>query len=96
VVLVAAVGNSDEAPQTPWPYASYPAALPHLLGVSALTPTGGVPTFSNRDGIYNDISATGQQIYSTLPRSLTSSRPLCPNEGCSDCGPDEFRHAAGT
>jgi len=95
-VLVAAVGNSDESPQTPWPYASYPAALPHVIGVSALTPSGNVPSFSNRDRIYNDISAPGQEIYSTLPRALTSFRPLCQNQGYSDCGPDEFRHAAGT
>jgi subtilisin family serine protease len=95
-VLVAAVGNSDEAPQTPWPYASYPAALPHVIGVSALTPTGNVPAFSDRDRIYNDVSAPGQEIYSTLPRVLTSFRPLCQNQGYSDCGPDEFRHAAGT
>ena len=95
-VLVAAVGNSDEAPQTPWGFASYPAALPHVIGVSALTPTGNVPTFSNRDRIYNDISAPGQEIFSTLPRALTSSRPLCQDQGYSDCGPDEFRHAAGT
>jgi len=95
-VLVAAVGNADEAPQTPWPFASYPAALPHVIGVSALTPTGNVPTFSDRDRIYNDVSAPGQEIYSTLPRALTSFRPLCQNQGYSDCGPDEFRHAAGT
>jgi serine protease len=95
-VLVAAVGNSDEAPQSPWPYASYPAALPHVLGVSALTPTGNVPTFSDRDRIYNDMSAPGQDIYSTLPRPLTATRPACQNQGYSDCGPDEFRHAAGT
>lgn len=96
VVLVAAVGNSDEAPQSPWPFASYPAALPHVLGVSALTPTGNVPQFSNRDRIYNDLSAPGQEIYSTLPRALTAARPQCQNQGYSDCGPDEFRHAAGT
>jgi subtilisin family serine protease len=95
-VLVAAVGNSDEAPESPWPFASYPAALPHVLGVSALTPTGNVPQFSNRDRIYNDISAPGQEIFSTLPRPLTASHPLCQNQGYSDCGPDEFRHAAGT
>jgi hypothetical protein len=95
-LLVAAVGNSDEAPQSPWPFASYPAALPHVLGVSALTPTGNVPQFSNRDRIYNDISAPGQEIYSTLPRQLTAQHPLCQNQGYSDCGPDEFRHAAGT
>jgi subtilisin family serine protease len=96
VVLVAAVGNSDSAPQSPWPFASYPAALPHVIGVSALSPTGNVPQFSNRDRIYNDISAPGQEIYSTLPRALTASHPLCQNQGYSDCGPDEFRHAAGT
>jgi subtilisin family serine protease len=96
VVLVAAVGNADEAPRSPWPFASYPAALPHVLGVSALTPSGNVPQFSNRDRIYNDISAPGQEIYSTLPRALTSFRPLCQNQGYSDCGSDEFRHAAGT
>lgn len=95
-VLVAAVGNSDEAPQSPWLYASYPAALPHVIGVSALSPTGNVPNFSDRDRIYNDISAPGQEIYSTLPRALTSFRPLCMNQGYSDCGTDEFRHAAGT
>jgi hypothetical protein len=67
-----------------------------VIGVSALTPTGNVPTFSDRDRIYNDISAPGQEIFSTLPRSLTASRPACQNQGYSDCGPDEFRHAAGT
>jgi subtilisin family serine protease len=95
-LLVAAVGNSDDAPESPWPFASYPAALPHVLGVSALTPSGNVPQFSNRDRIYNDISAPGQEIYSTLPRALTAQHPLCGNQGYSDCGPDEFRHAAGT
>jgi subtilisin family serine protease len=95
-VLVAAVGNSDDAPQSPWPYASYPAALPHVIGVSALSPTGNVPTFSDRDRIFNDISAPGQEIYSTLPRALTTFRPMCVNQGYSDCGPDQFRHAAGT
>jgi subtilisin family serine protease len=95
-VLVAAIGNGDEAPSMPWPYGSYPAALPHVLGVSALTAGGNVPAFSNRDLIYNDIAAPGQDIYSTLPRSLTAQRPTCVNQGYSDCGPDEFRHASGT
>ena len=95
-VLVAAVGNADEAPTMPWPFASYPSALPHVIGVSALSPNGNVPIFSDRDRIYNDIAAPGMEIYSTLPRALTSFRPLCQNQGYSDCGPDEFRHAAGT
>src|SRR5262249_46049554 len=29
VVVVAAVGNADQAPRQPWRYASWPAALPH-------------------------------------------------------------------
>jgi Subtilase family len=95
-VLVAAIGNGDEAPTMPWSYGSYPAALPHVVGVSAPTPSGNVPVFSNRDLIYNDIAAPGQDIYSTLPRSLTAQRPTCVNQGYSDCGPDEFRHASGT
>src|SRR5206468_3594873 len=32
-VVVAAVGNSDDAYATPWEYASWPAALPHVIGV---------------------------------------------------------------
>ena len=42
------------------------------------------------------MSAPGQDIFSTLPRALTAMRPACPDQGYSDCGPDEFRHAAGT
>jgi hypothetical protein len=95
-VLVAAVGNGDEAFSQPWPYASYPAALPHVIGVSALTRSGNVPDFSNRDPIYNDISAPGQGIFSTFPLALTSSRPSCPDQGYSDCGPDDYRNPEGT
>src|SRR5262249_49568939 len=38
-VLVAAVGNRDEAFSEPWPYAAYPSSLPHVIGVSPLTPS---------------------------------------------------------
>jgi subtilisin family serine protease len=93
-LVVAAVGNADQAPTMPWPYASYPAALPHVLGVSALGRDGSVPLFSNRDVIYNDIAAPGQEIYSTLPRSLAPHG--CANVGYSDCGPEDFRRAEGT
>lgn len=95
-VVVAAVGNADEAPTSPWHFASYPAALPHVLGVSALAPDGSVPSFSNRDKVYNDIAAPGVGIVSTLPRSLTAGRPGCPDQGYSVCGPPEFRQADGT
>jgi subtilisin family serine protease len=95
-VLVAAVGNGDEAPSSPWPYASYPAALPHVIGVSALGRTGSVPAFSNRDRIYDDLAAPGQDIFSTFPRSLTELRPTCPDQGYSDCGTDDYRRPEGT
>jgi hypothetical protein len=95
-VLVAAVGNADQAPERPWPFASYPAALPHVLGVSALARDGSVPLFSDRDRIYNDLAAPGQSILSTLPRAITAARPACANQGYSDCGPEEYRQAEGT
>jgi hypothetical protein len=66
-----------------------------VIGVSALTRTGAVPSFSNRDRVYNDISAPGQEILSTFPRSL-STVSGCADVGYSDCGPDEYRHARGT
>ena len=56
VLVVAAVGNADNAPQQPWGYAGYPAALPHVLGVSAVNRDGSVPLFSNRDSVYNDLA----------------------------------------
>ncbi len=95
-VLVAAVGNGDEAPTQPWPYASYPAALAHVIGVSALTRTGNVPDFSNRDPIFNDISAPGSSIFSTFPAALTAQRTGCPDQGYSDCGTEDYRNAEGT
>jgi subtilisin family serine protease len=95
-LLVAAVGNGDEAFAQPWPYASYPAALPHVIGVSALTRSGGVPDFSNRDAIYNDISAPGQGIFSTFPLAMTALRVGCVDQGYSDCGTDEYRNPEGT
>ena len=95
-IVVAAVGNGDHAPEQPWRYASYPAALPHVLGVSALARDGSVPAFSNRDPVFNDIAAPGDELFSTLPRSVTAQRPLCELQGYSDCGPQEFRRPQGT
>ena len=83
VVVVAAVGNSEEVPPRPWPFASYPAALPHVLGVSALARDGSVPAFSNRDKIYNDIAAPGEAIVSTFPLALTAGAKECTEQGYS-------------
>ncbi len=76
-LVVAAVGNATQAPRTPWPYADYPAALPHVLGVSAVDENGSVPAYSNRDVRYVDIAAPGGPIFSTIPdqpRRLERSR----------------------
>ena len=96
VLVVAAVGNSDQSPAQPWPYASWPAALPHVVGVSALGREGRSPGFSNRDAQFNDIAAPGEDILSTFPRQLTSVFPDCGEQGYSSCGPQEFRAAEGT
>src|SRR5213596_1644795 len=63
VLVVAAVGNADGAPTQPWGYAGYPAALPHVVGVSSLNRDGTVPNFSNRDLLHNDIAAPGEAIF---------------------------------
>jgi subtilisin family serine protease len=95
-LVVAAVGNSDEAPRSPWPFASYPAALPHVVGVGALRQDGGVPLFSNRDRIYVDIAAPGEDVISTLPAALTAKRAGCAEQGYSPCGPPTYSSGEGT
>jgi hypothetical protein len=89
-VVVAAVGNNTDNPPRAWPYASYPAALPHVIGVSALARDGSVPLFSHRDKIYNDVSAPGVGILSTFPRALTADFKECAEQGYSPCASDEF------
>jgi hypothetical protein len=96
VVVVAAVGNADQAPSEPWPYASWPSALPHVLGVSALARNGSSPAFSNRDPAFNDIAAPGEEILSTFPLPLTGRRPACVEQGYSSCGTQEYANAEGT
>jgi len=95
-VVVAAVGNGTESPAEPWNYAAYPAALPHVIGVSAVTETGTVPNYSNRDAIYNDIAAPGDNIFSTIPTNLVPAGSTCADGPYSDCGPDDLRDAIGT
>jgi hypothetical protein len=97
VVVVAAVGNGSESPATPWPYADYPAALPHVIGVSAIGRNGSVPLYSNRDQMYVDLAAPGAGMFSTIPRNLVdASRPGCARVPYSDCGPSEYVGAIGT
>lgn len=96
VLVVAAAGNGNDAPTKPWPYASYPAAFPHVLGVGAYARSGRVPMFSNRDPQFVDLSAPGMDIVSLFPRPLTRRFSDCAEQGYSPCGTKEFRHADGT
>jgi subtilisin family serine protease len=95
-VVVAAVGNSDEAYATPWPYASWPAALPHVIGVGALTRSGNVPDFSDQDPTFVDIAAPGVGIFSTFPKDLTAAQPACQPQGYTDCAIGDYRKPEGT
>ncbi len=96
-VIVAAVGNGDGAPSEPWLFADYPAALPHVIGVSAYAADGSVPDFSNRDMIYNDLAAPGVNLLSTFPTALTAPNVGCTDQGYSDCATiTGFVHAEGT
>ena len=64
--------------------------------MSAIVRSGTAPGFSNRDPIYNDLAAPGEEIVSTFPRSLTGERPACAEQGYTPCATDEFRKPEGT
>jgi subtilisin family serine protease len=95
-VVVAAVGNADEAYATPWPYASWPAALPHVIGVGALTRSGDVPDFSDQDPQFVDLAAPGVGIFSTFPKALTDGQAGCTAQGYTDCAAGDYRRPEGT
>jgi subtilisin family serine protease len=94
-VVVAAVGNGTQSPSTPWRYAAYPAALPHVIGVSAVRRDNSVPAYSNRDAVYVDVAAPGDDMFSTIPSNLVADDSGC-TDPYSDCGPLELRDAIGT
>ena len=95
-LVVASVGNNPYGGGGPWPFAGYPAALPHVLGVGSFGRDGDVSSFSNRDDRYVDLVAPGEDMFSLLPRALTAKNVTCVDQGYSDCGPKDFRHASGT
>jgi subtilisin family serine protease len=94
VVVVAAAGNCELPGECPYPYASYPAALSHVIGVGALNPSAGVPSFSNRDLRYVDLGAPGVQIVSTFPFDLTYRN--CDPRGYSLCASNDLIAGNGT
>jgi hypothetical protein len=65
-----------------------------VIGVGAAASDGSVPDFSNGDSTYDDLTAPGVGILSTVPRDLSPDRPAC--QGYSMCGPDDFRRGDGT
>lgn len=95
-LVVAAVGNSDEAYATPWNYASWPSALPHVIGVGALNHAGNVPRFSDRDPIFVDLAAPGVDIFSTFPSLLTAPQQGCTPQGYTPCANAAYQHPDGT
>jgi subtilisin family serine protease len=62
VVVIAAAGNDDTS------FPVYPAALDYVIGVSATDRDDHITDFSNF-GSYIDLSAPGEDIYSTFPKS---------------------------
>jgi hypothetical protein len=96
VLVVAAVGNSNDAYATPWKWASWPAALPHVIGVGALTRSGNVPNFSDRDPTFVDLAAPGVDIFSTFPNQLTGAQHACTPQGYTDCAAGDYQRPEGT
>jgi subtilisin family serine protease len=90
-VVVASTGNCVCVPQ--YPYADYPAALPHVIGVSALTIQNEVAAFSKIDPIFNDLIAPGEGIITTFPVAL-SRDPSC--AGYSPCAQNGLEGGNGT
>lgn len=94
VVVVASAGNCSTA-VCPERYASYPAALPHVLGVGALNHTDATPLFSNRDKAFVDLAAPGIDMASTYP--LAKSEPSCEAVGYTLCSRSvSYRSPSGT
>ena len=58
--------------------------------------TARCPAYSNRDAVYNDLAAPGDDIFSTIPQHLVDHRAGCADHPYSDCGSFEFKDAIGT
>jgi hypothetical protein len=95
-LVVASVGNNPFRGGDRWPFAAYPAALSHVVGVGSYGRDGDVSSFSNRDDVYVDLVAPGEDVFSLFPRALTAKNASCPEQGYSSCGPKEYKRAAGT
>ena len=88
VIVVAAAGNCSRF-GCPERFASWPAALPHVVGVGALDRSGGAPSFSNRDRVHVDLGAPGVDSLSTSPRPLAARG--CAAAGYTPCSAGPIR-----
>ena len=94
VVVVAAVGNGDQAP-------TLAVAVRELSGRAAARGrrqrdrqrTARCRASRPRRRSSTTSPRPGEDILSTLPRALTRDNPSCIDQGYSDCGPDDYRHA---
>jgi hypothetical protein len=66
-LVVASAGNDH------WRFVDWPAALPHVVAVSAVDRNRHRASFSNADPMLNDITAPGVDIASTVPATLDPS-----------------------
>ena len=97
VLVVAAVGNADQAPAQPWRYASYPAALPHVLGVSALAADGSLAgVLQPRPAVQRPRGARARRSSRRFPRRSRTRARRAWSRAIRRCGPDEYRNAEGT
>ena len=60
------------------------------------TREGSVSSFSDRDAVYNDIAAPGEDILSTLPRALTARQPDVRRPGLLGLRPGRLPPLQGT
>jgi subtilisin family serine protease len=63
-LVVASAGNDH------WRFVDWPAALPHVVAVSAVDKDRHRASFSNADPMLNDLTAPGVDIASTVPGTL--------------------------
>ena len=92
VVVVAAVGNGSESPETPWNYADYPAALPHVIGVGALARTARCPStpIATRSTSTSRRPATGDLLHDPAQPGRQPRSRAARTMPYSNCGPLEF------
>ena len=81
-------GTATQAPSTPWPYASYPAALPHVVGVSSIGRDNSVSGFSDRDAGLQRHRCAGRGHPLHAAARADPHNAGCVDQGYSDCGPD--------